>query len=61
METDIETQYLMAKLNELQREEAAAFEEGKDSLGGLHFVSVQTDDESDPAGFWLLKQIPDGL
>jgi len=61
METDIENQYLMAKLNDLQREEAAAFEEGKDDLNGLHFVSVQEDDESDPAGFWLLREIPEGL
>jgi hypothetical protein len=61
METDIDNQYLMAKLNEVQREEAAAFEEGKDNLNGLHFVSVQEDDESDPSGFWLLREIPDGL
>lgn len=61
METDIENEYLMAKLNDLQREEAAAFEEGKDSLGGLHFVSVQIDDDSDPSGFWLLREIPDAL
>mmetsp|Transcript_13878 Transcript_13878/g.16860 ORF Transcript_13878/g.16860 Transcript_13878/m.16860 type:complete len:348 (+) Transcript_13878:134-1177(+) len=61
METDIDNQYLMAKLNEIQRQEAAAFEEGKDNLNGLHFVSVQEDDESDPAGFWLLREIPDGL
>ena len=45
----------------VQREEAAAFEEGKDGLGGLHFVSVQSDDDSDPDGFWLLREIPDGL
>ena len=61
METDIENQYLMAKLNDLQREEAAAFEEGKDNLNGLHFVSVQEDDESDPSGFWLLREIPEGI
>jgi len=61
METDIENEYLMAKLNDLQREEAAAFEEGKDCLGGLHFVSVQLDDDSDPAGFWLLREIPEGI
>jgi len=61
METDIENQYLMAKLNDFQREEAAAFEEGKDSLNGMHFVSVQEDDDSDPSGFWLLREIPEGL
>jgi hypothetical protein len=26
--------------------------EGKDNLNGLHFVSVQVDDDSDPSGFW---------
>lgn len=61
METDIENEYLMAKLNDFQREEAAAFEEGKDCLGGLHFVSVQLDDDSDPTGFWLLREIPEGI
>jgi hypothetical protein len=61
METDIDTQYLMAKLNDVQRQEAAAFEEGKDKLGGLHFVSVQGDEDDDPAGFWLLREIPSGI
>lgn len=61
METDIDTQYLMAKLNDEQRVEAAAFEEGKDALNGLHFISVQQDDDSDPAGFWLLRNIPSGI
>lgn len=61
METDIDNRYLMAKLNDVQREEAEAFEEGKDSLNGLHFVSVQEDDESDPSGFWLLREFPDGI
>jgi hypothetical protein len=58
METDIDTQYLMARLNEEQRQEGAAFEEGKDTLNGLHFVCVQRDEEDDPAGFWLLREIP---
>jgi hypothetical protein len=61
METDIDTQYLVARLNDVQRSEAAAFEEGKDSLNGLHFISVQQDEESDPAGFWLLREIPSGI
>mmetsp|Transcript_27417 Transcript_27417/g.55294 ORF Transcript_27417/g.55294 Transcript_27417/m.55294 type:complete len:357 (+) Transcript_27417:89-1159(+) len=61
METDIDNQYLMAKLNDVQRAEGIAFEEGKDALGGLHFVSVQVDEDDDPAGFWLLKEMPDGL
>lgn len=61
METDIDNQYLMAKLNDEQRKEAAVFEEGKDAMGGLHFISVQRDEDDDPAGFWLLREIPTNL
>ncbi|KAL7546425.1 hypothetical protein ACHAWF_009760 [Thalassiosira exigua] len=61
METDIDNQYLMARLDEDQRREAANFEEGKDRLGGLHFVSVQRDEDDDPAGFWLLREMPANL
>ena len=61
METDIDTQYLMAKLNDEQRAEGAAFEEGKDALQGLHFVSVQVSEDDDPAGFWLLRDLPSGI
>ena len=61
METDMENEYLMAKLNDALREEGATFEEGKENLKGLHFISVQVDDDSDPAGFWLLKEFPNDL
>lgn len=61
METDIDTQYLMAKLNDQQRAEAAAFEEGKDILQGLHFISVQLSEDDDPEGFWLLRELPQGI
>lgn len=61
METDIDNQYLMAKLDDDQRREAASFEEGKDAMGGLHFISVQRDENDDPAGFWLLREIPENL
>ena len=61
METDIDNQYLMAKLDEDQRMEAANFEEGKDALNGLHFISIQRDEDDDPAGFWLLREIPENL
>ena len=58
MEADIETQYLMAKLNDEQRNEGRIFEAGKEELRGLHFVCVQKDEEDDePAGFWLLRQM----
>jgi len=61
LETGIDTQYLMAKLNDEQRAVGAAFQEGKDALNGLHFLSVQRDEDDDPAGFWLLRQIPKGI
>ena len=61
METNIDTQYLMARLNDQQREEGAAFEEGKDALNGLHFVCVQRDEDDGPAGFWLMRQLPTGI
>ena len=61
METDIDNQYLMVKLTDDQRKEAAIFEEGKDAMNGLHFISVQRDEDDDPAGFWLLREIPDNL
>jgi RNA-binding protein Tab2/Atab2 len=61
METDIDNQYLMAKLNDQQRSEAVAFEEGKDVLQGLHFISVQKTEDDDPEGFWLLRELPSGI
>jgi hypothetical protein len=61
METDIDTQYLMAKLNDQQRAEAAIFEEGKRLLQGLHFISVQKSEDDDPEGFWLLRELPSGI
>jgi hypothetical protein len=61
METDLDTQYLMARLNEEQRAEGAAMEQAKDQLQGLHFVSVQVDEESDPEGFWLLRSLPSNI
>ena len=50
--------FLVAKLDEAQRTEAAAFERAKAALGGLHFVVVQQpdDDGVEPAGFWLLRE-----
>ena len=58
MEADISTQFLMAKLNDQQREEGRIFEEGKSKLRGLHFVCVQKDEDDDePAGFWLLREM----
>merc|ERR1711935_760409 len=61
METDIDTRYLMARLDDQQRDEGVAFEEGKDALNGLHFVCVQRDEDDDPAGFWLMRELPAGI
>ena len=61
METDIDTQYLVARLNDAQREEGAAFEEGKEQMGGLHFLCVQKGEDDDPAGFWLMRDLPNGI
>jgi len=61
VQTDIDTEYLLARLDDVQREEGAAFEEGKKVLGGLHFISVQRDEDDDPAGFWLLRSLPTGI
>jgi RNA-binding protein Tab2/Atab2 len=58
METDLDTQYLMARLDDNQRAEAAIFAQGCDELDGLHFISVQaSSDDETPAGFWLLQPI----
>lgn len=61
MESDISTQFLVAKLDDTQRAEGIVYEEGKDALDGLHFVSVQKDENDDPKGFWLLREIPENL
>jgi len=61
MESDISTQYLMAKLDGVEREEGLAFEEGKERMGGIHFLCVQKDDDSEePDGFWLLRDVESG-
>ena len=61
LETDIDSEFLVAKLNDEQRMEANVFEEGKAALEGLHFVSIQVDENEDPEGFWLLRELPTGI
>ena len=61
METDIDTQYLVARLDDAQRQEGAAFEEGKEQMGGLHFLCVQEGEDDDPTGFWLMRELPTGI
>lgn len=37
---------------------AQNFEESKRSLGGFHFVAIQTEPDADEVeGFWLLKEV----
>ena len=51
--------FLVARLDDSQRVEAAGFEKAKAGLDGLHFVVVQRpdDDGVEPAGFWLLREM----
>ena len=57
LEVGIDTQYLFATLNEVRRVEAQIFEKGKEELGGVHFLALQTSEESDGVeGFFLLRE-----
>ena len=59
LDVALDESFLVAKLNDEQRVEAAGFEKAKTSLDGLHFVVVQgpDDDGVEPAGFWLLREL----
>jgi len=59
LDVGLEESYLVARLNDDQRAEAATFEQQKTALGGLHFIVVQSanDDGVEPAGFWLLREL----
>ncbi|CAM9338370.1 unnamed protein product, partial [Phaeothamnion confervicola] len=58
LECGINTQYLVARVQDEQRAEAQAFEAGKTAARGLHFVAVQEDADADNvAAFWLLKEV----
>ena len=59
LDVGLDQSFLLARLDDSQRDEAAAFENAKKELNGLHFVVVQRpdDDEVQPAGFWLLRDI----
>eukprot|EP00633_Aureoumbra_lagunensis_P002075 CAMPEP_0197293488 /NCGR_PEP_ID=MMETSP0890-20130614/28705_1 /TAXON_ID=44058 ORGANISM="Aureoumbra lagunensis, Strain CCMP1510" /NCGR_SAMPLE_ID=MMETSP0890 /ASSEMBLY_ACC=CAM_ASM_000533 /LENGTH=189 /DNA_ID=CAMNT_0042768269 /DNA_START=439 /DNA_END=1008 /DNA_ORIENTATION=+ len=61
LDVGLDDSYLLARLDEGQRDEAAAFDKAKSQLNGLHFVVVQRpdDDEVAPAGFWLLRDVAD--
>ena len=59
LDVALDDSFLVAKLDDDQRAEAAAFEKAKGNLQGLHFVVVQSpdDDGVEPAGFWLLREL----
>eukprot|EP00981_Chlorochromonas_danica_P009893 scaffold2865_cov160-Ochromonas_danica.AAC.4 len=62
LNVDINTQYIVAPLQEKQKEEAQIFEQGKGQAMGYHFLSIQESPESDGVeGFWLLRQFGNNL
>ncbi|XP_061367840.1 protein TAB2 homolog, chloroplastic [Gastrolobium bilobum] len=57
----ISTRYVYATYNKtpVTTTEAEAWEEAKKSCGGLHFLAIQDDlDSEDCVGFWLLLDLP---
>ena len=45
---------------EAQKKEAQIFEKGKDAADGYHFISVQSNKDSEEVeGFWLLRNFED--
>lgn len=57
----ISTRYIYAtyKRNAVTTNEAQAWEEAKRASGGLHFLAIQEDlDSDDCVGFWLLLDLP---
>merc|ERR1719324_2295750 len=59
LDVALDESFLVARLDDSQRVEAAGFEKAKAGLDGLHFVVVQRpdDDGVEPAGFWLLREM----
>lgn len=57
----IATRYIYAtyKKTAVTSSEAEAWEEAKKASGGLHFLAIQDDlDSDDCVGFWLLLDLP---
>lgn len=57
----ISTRYIYAsyKKSPVATSEAEAWEEAKKACGGLHFLAIQEDlDSEDCVGFWLLLDLP---
>lgn len=62
LNTDISSQFIIARLGDAQKKEAQVFEKGKTEANGYHFISVQETPESEEVeGFWLLKEFGENL
>ena len=62
LNTDINTQFVVAPLLDAQKKEGQIFEKGKNQALGYHFLSVQTNpDAEEVEGFWLLRQFGSNL
>lgn len=62
LNTDINSQFVIAPLMDGQKKEANIFEKGKFDALGYHFISVQSSTEAEEVeGFWLLRQFGDNL
>mmetsp|Transcript_31832 Transcript_31832/g.53712 ORF Transcript_31832/g.53712 Transcript_31832/m.53712 type:complete len:339 (+) Transcript_31832:80-1096(+) len=62
LNTDINSQYVVAPLLDAQKKEGKIFEKGKTEALGYHFLSVQENADSEEVdGFWLLRQFGDSL
>ena len=62
LNTDINTQYIVAPLMDAQKREAQIFEKGKNEAMGYHFISIQfTPESEDVEGFWLLREFSSSL
>lgn len=60
--TDINSQLLLTPLQEIQKREGVLFEKGKADAQGYHFLSIQSDPQTEEVdGFWLLRQFYDPL
>lgn len=57
VDVGLDDAFLLAKLDDQQRAEAAVFERCKAQLSGIHFLGVQDmDEDAEPSGFWLLRE-----
>jgi hypothetical protein len=57
LETGATESWILARLDENSRQEAARFEAAKAQANGVHFIAIQTNpDVEEFAGFWLLLE-----